>query len=246
MNAVSALALMLSLHAVDGQAPQSASPAVGARVQNARPFRALETLQQGFKRTSRRFLLPSLEIAAANAPSVVLSVTFASFNLFVRPDLPLQEAQDNFWRFNNWNEPTYGNWVRNLTTAPVFPDRDELFVNYFIHPWVGATIHLLYRNHGASFVESLILTFLWAAIWEFISEGAYERPSLNDIMANTAGALAGEAQFRAKEVLLRQMRPGPLRTVLLSVIDPFGMAETVVLDVAEQHLGLGPVVTYLR
>jgi hypothetical protein len=205
-----------------------------------------ERAHRGFKRTTQTFLLPTLEVGACYVPSMALTLVFATFNATVGGDRPLQSAQDAFWKFNNWNEPTYEIWGRNLVTPPVWPDRDELFVNYFIHPWVGATVHMLYRNHGASFWQALGLTFLWALAWEFIAEGAYERPSMNDIVANMAGALAGEAQFRAKVLVQQQVKDILLRTFLLGVIDPFGSLETVVLDVAQNQLRMGGLVQYLR
>jgi hypothetical protein len=247
------VSLLIAL-ALQGSPPVTLSPATPLKLDvpaaftapDERPLRVLETLQRGVKNTSRRFLLPTLEIGICYTPSLALSFAASTFNVAVDGELPLQSAQDAFWKFNNWNEPTYANWGRNLVSPPVWPDRDALFVNYFIHPWVGATVHLLYRNHGASFWESFFLTFLWAVVWEFVAEGAYERPSLNDIVANVSGALMGEAQHRAKLLVRARVHDERLKLVLLSVIDPFGMLETVVLDFAEHQLNLGPLVQYAR
>ena len=91
-----------------------------------------------------------------------------------------------------------------------------------------------------------MIVLVWAILWEYLAESSSERPSLNDVMANTAGAVLGEGLFRAKTLLKQQMPPGVSRTVLLALIDPFGTMETAVLDVAERRLGASTLVNYLR
>jgi hypothetical protein len=206
----------------------------------------LEMGHRAFQRAAKKFLLPTLELGALYVPSVVWATSFSVFNATVRPDLPLQQYQDRFWAFNHWNEPTFERWTEHITSPPVFPDKDGPAVNYLIHPWVGASVHMLYRNHGASFWEAFVLTVIWAVLWEYVAEAGYERPSLNDVMANAGGALMGEAGYRAKVLLLRHMAPGFPRDALVTLLDPFGALEDIVLDAAEHHASVGPLVRYLR
>lgn len=199
------------------------------------------------RNSSRRFLLPTLEVGVCNLPYLFVSLGFATFDATVgKRHTPLNEARDAILEFNNWHEPSFRNWALNMTSLPVFPDRDAMGYNYLMHPWLGATIHMLYRNHGVSWWQSIAIVVMWAILWEYLVEAAAERPALNDVLANTGGAMLGEALFRTKMLIKAQMAPGIPRSVLMAIIDPFGTLEDIVLDVAADHLHLGPVVNYLR
>ncbi len=201
---------------------------------------------RAFKNTTRRLLLPTLEVGLCNVPSIVFGLTFSLFDQRIPKDFPLRRAKDAAFDILAWHVPSFQQWQTNILALPVFPDRDSHVFNFIIHPWVGLTVHMLYRNHGATWWQAALAVILWAVFWEYVAEASYERPALNDILANTGGALLGEGMWRAKELIRNQMAPGIPRTLLLALLDPFGTLETVVLDVAEYKLGMRPVVGYLR
>jgi len=61
---------------------------------------------------------------------------------------------------------------------PVFPDHDNLIYNFGIHPWVGATIHLLYRKPRPSALcrASFICDDVGHLSGNTFSEASSERP----------------------------------------------------------------------
>lgn len=210
-------------------------------------FARLETGLELARYTSRRFLIPTMMVGLAETPSLAWAVSFATLDATGLVDkMPFAAERQAFWDFNNWVQPSFARWYTHLTEPPKWPDGDELFVNYVVHPWVGYQIHLLYRNHGASMVESILWVVFWAFFWEFIAEAGFEHPSGNDLVANFAGGLMGEAAWRAKQLIMDQMRPGFPRNALLAIIDPVGTLEMLLFDVAESHAGMGPVVRWLR
>jgi hypothetical protein len=203
-------------------------------------------LHRAFQNTTRLYLVPTLSVAAFNTPSVLMSLLYPPANSVLERIPAARTARGVAFKILAWHQPSYAQWRHNVISPPVFPDRDNLIFNFGIHPWVGSAIHLAYRNHGVSFFQSLILVMLWATFWEYVAEAAYERPALNDILANSCGALMGEAIFQAKRMIMAEMPAGVPRNVLLAVVDPFFAIETSILDVADHTLGLHPLVVYLR
>jgi len=235
------LMLATALHST-GAAPV---PTGHAWMQPRRVF--LQDLPELARKTSRQWLVPTAVIGVAHVPSLVWALTFSVLEATGTINrLPFATQRRQFWEFNNWKEPTFSNWARHLTSPPKWPDGDEFLVNYIIHPWVGMQIQMTYRNHGASVWQAIAMVVVWAFFWEFVAESGFEHPSGNDLLANFAGGLAGEAAFRAKMLLRTQMHPGIARNVLVTLLDPFGALELALLDAAEDHAGAGPVVRWLR
>jgi hypothetical protein len=209
-------------------------------------LRLAEPAHRLFQKTTRRYLLPTLEVGFAHSFSFGWGVTLATLNQPQMDKFGFDLVRRAFWDILYWHMPSYRFWGWNLTHPPIWTDHDGYVVNFLVHGWTGATIHLLYRNHGASVVEGFLFAFLWSLVWEYVSEGAYERPSLNDIMVNTTGALAGEAVYRAKVLVKDQMPPSVERAVILAVLDPLGETESLLLDIMEERLGMRSLVMYLR
>jgi hypothetical protein len=105
------------------------------------------------------------------------------------------------WVRNAYN-PREGHWARvgprtwsaNLRDGWEW-DTDEFSTNMFMHPVHGAVYFRAGRENGLNFWESIPLSFLGSAEWEYFGETA--RPSLNDFYNTSFGGIAlGEMTYR--------------------------------------------------
>lgn len=84
-----------------------------------------------------------------------------------------------------------------LTLQPVIDD-DLWYINYVGHPYQGGYYFNNLRSQGAGFWESAAYGLAQSMIWEYIVEGWFERPSIQDmIVTPLAGALVGELSHKA-------------------------------------------------
>jgi len=60
-------------------------------------------------------------------------------------------------------------------------DKDEPVWNYFVHPLVGSQLFLFYRADGYTRMESLGMTFITSALFEFTVEIFTEPASIQDL-----------------------------------------------------------------
>jgi len=101
-------------------------------------------------------------------------------------------------------KPENGSWkkYRNNFGRVVF-DHDEPFWNYLIHPLTGSQKFLFFRTMGYSEMDSVMMTFFSAALFEFTIEVYSEPASVQDLF-NTPilGAALGIGIGKASHALL--------------------------------------------
>lgn len=108
--------------------------------------------------------------------------------------------------FTNWDDDDKGpgkKWWDNVSRAPVW-DKDDLFLNYIAHPYVGALYYMGARSAGVNATGSFLYSFaLSTFFWEYGIEAFAERPSIQDLIVTpVAGAAVGEAFYLAKRHIL--------------------------------------------
>jgi len=104
--------------------------------------------------------------------------------------------------FTNWEDNDKSpaqKWWHNVSRGPVW-DKDDLYLNYVAHPYVGAIYYMGARSAGANAGYSFLYSFaLSTFFWECGIEAFAERPSIQDLVFTpTLGALVGEGFYLAK------------------------------------------------
>lgn len=76
----------------------------------------------------------------------------------------------------------HGSWdnYKNNFGNTVF-DQDAPFWNWFLHPLVGMEFFLYYRTHGYTRVQSLAMSFISSALFEYTIETYTEPASVQDL-----------------------------------------------------------------
>ena len=94
-------------------------------------------------------------------------------------------------------------WWDNVTHGPVW-DKDDLWLNYVAHPYVGAIYYMGARSAGANAMESFLYSFMLSTFfWECGIESFAEIPSIQDLIVTpVAGALVGEGFYIAKRNII--------------------------------------------
>jgi len=99
-------------------------------------------------------------------------------------------------QFSHWSDHHWETIKTNLNTAFAEPpvwDHDKWYVNYVGHPYQGAFYYNSLRSQGVKCWISAVFTVFQSALWEFVLEGQYERPSANDLIVTPVlGVLFGE------------------------------------------------------
>jgi hypothetical protein len=86
---------------------------------------------------------------------------------------------------------------KTYTTAPVF-DKDNWYVNYIGHPYQGSFYYNSLRSQDLSFWNSSLFCIANTLSWEYLWEGGFEDPSIQDlILTPVIGSLLGELIHRA-------------------------------------------------
>lgn len=88
-------------------------------------------------------------------------------------------------------------WLESVKEGPV-RDKDELYVNYVIHPYQGAAYYNIARHEGLDPWGAFWYSFLLSTVlWEYGFEAFAEPPSIQDLIVTpTVGSLLGECFFR--------------------------------------------------
>ncbi len=122
-----------------------------------------------------------------------------------------------------WGKGSLQNIIDHAVQGPHF-DTDPLYWNFMAHPFVGSEYYLLARNRNANWWQSLIYSAAMSAFWEYVTEGFFERPSVQDLVITpVAGAVLGELRYQAKEALIDPKTGKADRTwkkVLIVILDP--------------------------
>ncbi len=110
--------------------------------------------------------------------------------------------------FTNWEDDgksPAAKWWKNVSHAPVW-DKDDLFLNYIAHPYVGAIYYMGARSAGVNALYSFAYSFMLSTFfWEYGIEAFAERPSIQDLIVTpVAGAVLGEGFYQFKRYILEQ------------------------------------------
>jgi hypothetical protein len=91
-----------------------------------------------------------------------------------------------------WIKDAKENLSRAFTTMPVW-DKDDWPINYVGHPVIGSYYYNSVRSQNANWWQSLLFATAQSCIWEYMIEGAAEKPSIQDLVVTPlCGALIGE------------------------------------------------------
>lgn len=118
-------------------------------------------------------------------------------------------------------------YKKNFANSPVV-DKDEFYINYIAHPYVGALYYLQPRMAGFSWAEGAIFSFLASSFyWEYGLECFAEVPSWQDLIITPAiGSLLGEGFYQ----LIRHIQQNDnqlfgsylLGILTIWILDPLG------------------------
>ncbi len=105
--------------------------------------------------------------------------------------------------FSNTERPSMRNFVAAFTETPEWRDGDNRFINYALHPEMGAEMYLLARNRDQPAWVAFAFSTVGSFAWEYLFEGWVERPSGIDLaLTSTAGAVFGELRFQMRSYLV--------------------------------------------
>jgi hypothetical protein len=127
---------------------------------------------------------------------------------------------------SNWKsdaKDTSGSkWLDNIQDPRW--DKDDWFVNYIAHPYVGAIYYTRARERGFSKGGSFVFSAVASAAYEFGVEALFEHPSYQDLIVTpVAGALLGAFVFEPIRTRLKLKADRRwYEDVTLFVSDPLG------------------------
>ena len=111
-------------------------------------------------------------------------------------------------------------------------DGDPWLLNTVGHGLFGAEVYGRFRQCGHAPVAAFLAAATASTAWEYGPEAFHQRPSALDLVwTPVAGALIGELRVTALRALTPSpgARPGPVRAVLRTLVDPLGTLERTVL-----------------
>lgn len=129
-------------------------------------------------------------------------------------------------------------YKHNFANSPIV-DKDEIYINWVAHPYVGALYYLQPRMAGFSWAEGAIFSFLASSFyWEYGLECFAEVPSWQDLVITPAiGSLLGEGFYQLIRYIQRNdnqlFGSYALGIIITWLLDPLGSII--------YHLGLGEV-----
>lgn len=120
-------------------------------------------------------------------------------------------AADRFVYNYPWSHIGPKSWKSNLKRGWEW-DTDRLGMNFFVHPYSGASYFSAARANGYRYFESVPIVFLGSMMWEYFGETT--RPAYNDIINTTlSGALFGEILYRLTSTILDDRTTGVERFI---------------------------------
>lgn len=98
-------------------------------------------------------------------------------------------------------------WKENVLAGPIW-DQDDWFLNWIMHPYVGAIYYMSARGSGYKWWESFLYSTLMSTFfWEYGVESFAEIPSWQDLVITPVlGSVLGELFFEAKGAIIRNDR----------------------------------------
>lgn len=115
----------------------------------------------------------------------------------------------------------FSSWKHNLKTGWEW-DTDRFGVNFFSHPYSGASSFNAARSNGYNYWQSFPYAVGGSLLWEYFGENTL--PSYNDIYNTPVnGAFLGEIMYRLSSNILDDRTSGPqrfFRELAAGIIDP--------------------------
>ncbi|WP_022940047.1 DUF3943 domain-containing protein [Psychromonas hadalis] len=112
----------------------------------------------------------------------LLSQTYSIFGLGVGviAVLAVMPEEITNWEKNDLN--LANKWIENVSAGPVW-DRDDVFLNYIMHPYFGGVFYQSARKSGYRQWDAFIYsTMMSTFFWEYGIEAFAEVPSLQDLV----------------------------------------------------------------
>ena len=114
-------------------------------------------------------------------------------------------------------------WKRNIKEGWEW-DHNHWAINFYGHPYQGATYYNFARGAGYGFYGSLLFAALGSYTWEMFAETEY--PSINDLIATSiGGSVYGEVLYRLSRKLY-----GVEESSWYKQVGAFGMAHSAYLQ----------------
>jgi len=142
----------------------------------------------------------------------------------------LASLPDNVTNWENSNENIGQKWVDNVTEGPVW-DRDDIVLNYMLHPYFGGSYYQAARKSGYRQWDSFLYSTLMSTFfWEYGIEAFAETPSMQDLVVTPVlGWVYGEWAFNTERAIwmnggtvLGSENLGNLSLFLLDPVDSVG------------------------
>ena len=150
------------------------------------------------------------------------------FGLGVMGILVLMPEDVTKWESSD--ETYFEKWWNNVKAGPVW-DRDQHWLNYLAHPYVGGAYYHVARKSGYRQWDSFLYSaFMSTFFWEYGIEAFAEIPSIQDLVVTpVAGWIVGEWMFETEQdirlqggTVLGSQTLGSFSLVLLDPVDAIG------------------------
>lgn len=150
----------------------------------------------------------------ASVQVIGYNITMGAF-LFIAPESLTKWGKEDKLSIksilNQYNE--------TFTKAPVV-DKDNWYVNYIGHPYQGSFYYNSLRTQDVSFWNSSFFCLANSFLWEYLWEGGFENPSIQDLIVTPViGVFLGELIHRST---IYMSKNGFLwyEAVLVTVLNP--------------------------
>lgn len=150
---------------------------------------------------------------------------FLGYQLAVIAVLYVMPESVSGWSEEQKDERRLRIWWDNISNPEW--DTDDLFINYVLHPYWGATYFVRARERGYSNRQSLYYSAILSTLYEFGVEAIFENPSIQDFFVTPiAGYYLGKYFMQVREDIRDKVRAtGMLSTRdkwILALTDPLG------------------------
>ena len=129
--------------------------------------------------------------------------------------------------FSGWSSEEKKNSFKKYTENVVSPviDKDDIYINYVLHPYWGATYYTRARERGLDKSTSFVYSALISSMYEFGVECFFEKPSIQDLLVTPiGGSLLGALIFEPwRESIKRKPEPAWYDHATLVLTDPVGV-----------------------
>lgn len=150
---------------------------------------------------------------------------FLAYQLAVIAVLYVMPEDISGWGDDQKSQRRVKIWWENVSNPEW--DKDDLFINYALHPYWGATYFVRAKERGFSNRESLYYSAILSTLYEFGVEAIFENPSIQDFFVTPiAGYYLGKYFLKVREDIRREVaKTGELTgrdKLVLALTDPLG------------------------